>query len=98
MLTHSPCVLRLFTHVLRVRFQIIRNARSENVGKYQSCMISKFRIIWNRTRTHGYIHTSLTSPHCTMSDGQSVAGVFRLEEMLVLNFPRATNVVRRAIA
>ena len=27
--------------VLRVRFHIIRNARIENVGKYQSCMVSK---------------------------------------------------------
>ena len=31
---------------LRVRFQIIRNARIENVCKYQSCMVSKLRIIW----------------------------------------------------
>ena len=36
---------------LRVRFQIIRNARTSNVGKSQSCMVSKLRIIWKRTRT-----------------------------------------------
>ena len=36
---------------IQVRFQIIRNARIENVGKYQSCMVSKLRIIWKRTRS-----------------------------------------------
>ena len=35
--------------VLRVRFHIIRNERIENVGKYQSCMVSKVRIIWKQT-------------------------------------------------
>ena len=34
---------------LRVRFQIIRNACIENVGKSQSCMVSKLRIIWKQT-------------------------------------------------
>ena len=34
---------------LRVRFHIIRNACIENVGKYQSCMVSKLRIIWKQT-------------------------------------------------
>ena len=34
---------------LRVCFQIIRNARIENVGKFQSCMVSKLRIIWKQT-------------------------------------------------
>ena len=33
-----------------VRFHIIRNARIENVGKYQSCMVSKLRITWKQTR------------------------------------------------
>ena len=36
-------------HRLRVRFHIIRNARIENVGKSQSCMVSKLRIIWKQT-------------------------------------------------
>ena len=35
--------------LLRVRFHIIRNARIENVGKSQSCMVSKLRIIWKQT-------------------------------------------------
>ena len=35
--------------VVRVRFQIIRNARIENVGESQSCMVSKLRIIWKQT-------------------------------------------------
>ena len=34
---------------LEVRFHIIRNARIENVGKSQSCMVSKLRIIWKQT-------------------------------------------------
>ena len=33
---------------LRVRFHIIRNEQIENVGKSQSCMVSK-RIIWKQT-------------------------------------------------
>ena len=32
-----------------MRFHIIRNARIENVGKYQSCMVSNLRIIWKQT-------------------------------------------------
>ena len=35
--------------VLRARFHRIRNARIENVGKSQSCMVSKLRIIWKQT-------------------------------------------------
>ena len=35
-----------------VRFHIIRNARIENVGKSQSCMVSKLRIIWKQIRRH----------------------------------------------
>ena len=35
--------------VLRVRFHIIRNACIENVGKSQSCMVSKVRMIWKQT-------------------------------------------------
>ena len=34
---------------LRVRVHIIRNARIENVGKSQSCMVSKLRIICKQT-------------------------------------------------
>ena len=34
---------------LRVRFQIIRNARIDNVGESQTCMVSKLRIIWKQT-------------------------------------------------
>ena len=34
---------------VRVRFQIIRNERIYNVGKYQSCVVSKLRIIWKQT-------------------------------------------------
>ena len=35
--------------MIRVRFHIIRNACIENVGKSQSCMVSKLRIIWKQT-------------------------------------------------
>ena len=34
---------------LRVRFHIIRNACIVYVGEYQSCMVSKVRIIWKQT-------------------------------------------------
>ena len=34
---------------IRVRFHIIRNARIEYVGTYQSCMVSKVRIVWKQT-------------------------------------------------
>ena len=34
---------------IRVRFCIIVNARIENVGKSQSCMVSKLPIIWKQT-------------------------------------------------
>ena len=34
---------------LRVRFHIIRNACIETVGKSQSCMVSKVRMIWKQT-------------------------------------------------
>ena len=37
----------------QVRFQIIRSARISNVGKYQSCMVSKLRIISDGRRTEG---------------------------------------------
>ena len=37
------------TRRVRVRFHIIRNACIENVGKYQSCMVSKVRIIRKQT-------------------------------------------------
>ena len=41
-----PCVqYGLCTYIVRVRLQIIRNARISNVGKSQSCMVSKLRII-----------------------------------------------------
>ena len=34
----------------RVRFHIIRNARIENVGKIQSCMAFKLRVLWNQAQ------------------------------------------------
>ena len=37
--------------MLRVRFQILRKERTIFIRKYQSCMVSKLRIIWKRTRT-----------------------------------------------
>ena len=36
-------------NTIRVRFQIIGNARIDNVGKSQSCMVSKLPIIWKQT-------------------------------------------------
>ena len=34
---------------VRVRFHIIRTARIDNVGKSQSCTVSKLPIIWKQT-------------------------------------------------
>ena len=49
----SPFAARAHAHAhlvpVRVRFHIIRNARIENVGKSQSCMVSKLRMIWKQT-------------------------------------------------
>ena len=39
--------------LVRVRFHIIRNARIENVGKSQSCMVSKVRIVWKHRGVRG---------------------------------------------
>ena len=44
-LSEWACALR---HI-RVRFQIIGNARITNVGKSQSCMVSKLRVLWKQT-------------------------------------------------
>ena len=41
----SILIIQIWTY--QVRFHIIRNARIENVGKSQSCMVSKLRIIWS---------------------------------------------------
>ena len=38
--------LREYLGGFKVRLQIIGNARIENVGKSQSCMVSKLPIIW----------------------------------------------------
>ena len=38
----------LYAVHVRVRFQIIRNARTENVGESQSCMVSKVRMTWKQ--------------------------------------------------
>ena len=49
----SPCAhgstCRESGTIIRVRVHIIRNARLENVGKSQSCMVSNLRIIWKQT-------------------------------------------------
>ena len=48
---------------VRVRFQIIRNARIENAGKSQSCMVSKLPIIWKQTvPSKSLEETSLLQP------------------------------------
>ena len=38
---------------LRVRFHVIRNESIQLVGKSQSCMVSKLRIIWKQTVCNG---------------------------------------------
>ena len=57
---------------LRVRFHIIRNARIENVGKSQSCMVSKLRIIWKQTvgGLNGELNASGAAAHAvTVAEG-----------------------------
>ena len=44
----ARALCQLTRSLLRVRFQIIRNARIDNVGKYQSCMVSNCRLYANR--------------------------------------------------
>ena len=46
--------------MIRVRFQIIGNARIENVGKSQSCMVSKLRIVWKQTVIEEQTRSSAT--------------------------------------
>ena len=47
---------------LRVRLHIIRNERIENVGKSQSCMVSKLRIICKQTVQRTGSAASATMP------------------------------------
>ena len=48
-----------FAPAVRVRFQIIGNVRIENVGKSQSCMVSKLPIMWKQTvLQHKYQNTT----------------------------------------
>ena len=62
-------------NAIRVRFHIIRTARIENVGKYQSCMVSKLRIIWKQTVGSAAAdhtcecHTGYSGDHCEHSLG-----------------------------
>ena len=48
------CVLDLVRagFTTRVRLEIIRNARIKTVFKYESCMVSKVRMISKRTRIY----------------------------------------------
>jgi len=50
-----------------VRFHIIRNARIENVGKSQSCMVSKLRIIWKQTVVLGELGRTSWGPPASES-------------------------------
>ena len=45
----SALTKRVAMEDVRVRLHIIRNVRIENSGKYQSCMVSKLRIICKQT-------------------------------------------------
>ena len=57
--------------VVRVRFQIIGNARIENVGKSQSCMVSKLPIIWKQTvQLQGWARTIATDAVTHLGDFQ----------------------------
>ena len=43
-----------------MRFHIIGNARIKNVGKYQSCMVSKLPVIWKQDSAIASDETELT--------------------------------------
>ena len=63
------------TKDVRVRFHIIRNARIENVGQSQSCMVSNLRIIRKQTvgghpTTTGSWHMGETLPTTEWNDGR----------------------------
>ena len=49
---------------VRVRFHIIRNARIYNVFKYQSCMVSKLRIISRQTVLVGVALSGYRAASC----------------------------------
>ena len=56
--------------VLRVRSDIVRNARIQIIGEYQSCMESKLRFlsernIWTRRESIGTYSRSSCQPHTT---------------------------------
>ena len=45
--------------MVRVRLKIIRNELIKNVGKFQSCMVSKLRIIFKRIVQSGEIRGTI---------------------------------------
>ena len=45
---YQQCLVPIQEVRRQVRFQIIRNARTENVGESQSCMVSKVRMTWKQ--------------------------------------------------
>ena len=49
LLVQTTIMLSSGEQKIRVRFHIFRNARIKTVCKYQSCMVSKLRIIWKQT-------------------------------------------------
>ena len=46
--------------MVRVRFHIVGNARIKNVGKYQSCMACKLRIIFREAMAHTFNNRDIT--------------------------------------
>ena len=73
--------------MIRVRFHIIRNARIENVGKSQSCMVSKLRMIWKQTVggdevTRGAEKGGLASVHAFQHLGAQLSEYVRLIQQL----------------
>ena len=72
---------------VRVRFHIIRNARIKTVCKYQSCMVSKLRIIWKQTVLTCSGADSETGAVC-VADADWVHGRRALPHTAWLNRPR----------
>ena len=67
---------------LRVRFQIIGNARIKNVGKSQSCMVSKLPIIWKQTVAEGLEVTPASATSARAAQPESTVSAYRAQKLL----------------
>ena len=67
-----------------MRFHIIRNARIENVGKSQSCMVSKLRIVWKQTVLKRHPRPVCGSPVAGLVFGRNSRYSSRAQRQLIV--------------